>query len=309
MNNTVQEKADLELAKISDYSDEQPENALIQIIPEFQYKSRYYFFLKTIAALCSCLPPIFKKSPAKNKEENILLPPRSILSIGTKTLVLDLDETLIHSSLKPAIYYDFMINVDNQFKTHKVFINIRPGVNEFLEKVSSLFEVIVFTASISKYAEPLLNKIDPNGYIKGRLFRDSCSIINGNYVKDLSKLGRNLKDVIIIDNSPMSYSLQPYNGIPIISWFDDKEDRELEKLVPILEELTKVEDIRCTLKDLRANKLKISSENIANLNNQSFQQQIYIQKLSFDKKGLYNSSKRETLFEFDDNEQNLQINL
>lgn len=64
-----------------------------------------------------------------------------------------------------------------------------------------------------------------------------------NYVKDLSRLGRDMRHVIIVDNSPFAYSLQPENAIPIKSWFDDQTDRELYELLPILEELSKVEDV------------------------------------------------------------------
>lgn len=63
------------------------------------------------------------------------------------------------------------------------------------------------------------------------------------YVKDLCKLGRKLKDVIIVDNSPFSYYLNPENAVPIISWFDDLEDRELMQLVPVLEHLASVDDV------------------------------------------------------------------
>ena len=63
------------------------------------------------------------------------------------------------------------------------------------------------------------------------------------YVKDLSRLGRHLKDIIILDNSPISYYLNPENAVPIKSWFDDLEDRELLELIPVFEHLAKVEDV------------------------------------------------------------------
>ena len=61
-----------------------------------------------------------------------------------------------------------------------------------------------------------------------RLFRESCVYDRGNYVKDLSKLGREMKRTIIIDNSPASYLFQPQNAIPCSSWFDDKNDTLLK---------------------------------------------------------------------------------
>jgi RNA polymerase II subunit A small phosphatase-like protein len=55
------------------------------------------------------------------------------------------------------------------------------------------------------------------------------------FVKDMSKLGRPMKDSIIIDNSPTSYLLQPENGMPILSWYDDKKDDKLYELIPVLQ--------------------------------------------------------------------------
>ena len=63
----------------------------------------------------------------------------------------------------------------------------------------------MFTASLSKYAEPLFARLDPKKVAEGLLFREHCTFYNGLFVKDMSRLGRNLEDVIIIDNSPTSY--------------------------------------------------------------------------------------------------------
>jgi RNA polymerase II subunit A small phosphatase-like protein len=78
---------------------------------------------------------------------------------------------------------------------------------------------------------------DPQNYVTHSLYREHCSFHNGSYVKDLTKLGRDLKKVIIVDNSPMSYYFQPENAIPVLSWFGDKEDRELFKLIQFLERI------------------------------------------------------------------------
>ena len=85
----------------------------------------------------------------------------------------------------------------------------------------------MFTASLSKYAEPLYSKLDKNKVTTALLFREHCSFYNGIFVKDLAKLGRSLNDVIIIDNSPSSYLFQPENALPCTSWYDNKKDREL----------------------------------------------------------------------------------
>lgn len=163
---------------------------------------------------------------------------------GQKTLVLDLDETLVHSSFRPVPSPDFVISIDLDGVTHRVYVQKRPGVDEFLEQVASKFEVIVFTASLGAYANPVMDILDPKGFIKVRLFRESCVQHYGNYVKDLSLLGRRLEDTLIIDNSPFSYMFQPDNAIPCTSWFNDKLDRELYDLVPfLLEQIVPAEDV------------------------------------------------------------------
>ena len=110
--------------------------------------------------------------------------------------------------------------------------------------MSKYFEIVIFTASLSKYANPLLDIIDPKKVCSYRLYRDHCTLINGIFVKELKRLNRNIKDIIIIDNSPTSYAFNPQNGIPIKSWFEDKNDNELEKLEPFLKFLSKVDDIK-----------------------------------------------------------------
>ena len=176
------------------------------------------------------------------KSIDLYLPPNLT---SKKTLVLDLDETLVHSQFGPfEIPSDVVINIEIENELHDIHVLIRPGVKEFLEKMSQIYEIVIFTASISKYAGPLLDILDKDKFCSYRLFREHCTLINTSFAKDLKKLGRNLKDVIIVDNSPMAYLLNTENGIPILTWFDNKNDKELYKISPLLEFLSQVNDVR-----------------------------------------------------------------
>ena len=152
---------------------------------------------------------------AGRKEGDIVLPDKLDKDRGKKTLVLDLDETLVHSCFKPVPNPDYIIPVEIEGQIIDVYVVKRPWCDHFLEAVAPHFEVVVFTASLGKYANPLLDLMDPRNLVRHRLFRESCVIHQGNYVKDLSVMGRPLGDLILVDNSPHSYSLQLSNAVPI----------------------------------------------------------------------------------------------
>ncbi|KAI9493579.1 HAD-like domain-containing protein [Zychaea mexicana] len=176
-----------------------------------------------------------------------LLPPVAAEHVGRKCLVLDLDETLVHSSFKIIPHPDFIVpvEIDNQY--HNVYVLKRPGVDEFMRKMGEKYEIVVFTASLSKYADPVLDKLDIHKVVKHRLFREACCNHKGNYVKDLSHLGRDLTDTMILDNSPASYIFHNANAVPVSTWFNDPHDTELTDLVAFLEDLTLVDDVTMVL--------------------------------------------------------------
>ncbi|KAK9389493.1 HAD-like domain-containing protein [Lipomyces mesembrius] len=188
-------------------------------------------------------------SDPQSKAPVALLAPVADELKGRKCLVLDLDETLVHSSFKYLQQADFVIPVEIEAQYHNVYVIKRPGVDEFMRRVGRLYEIVVFTASVSKYGDPLLDQLDVHNVVHHRLFRESCYNHQGNYVKDLSQLGRPLEDIIILDNSPASYIFHPQHAVPVSSWFSDAHDNELLDLVPFLEDLAsdRVPDVSLVL--------------------------------------------------------------
>lgn len=169
--------------------------------------------------------------------------------MNKKCVVIDLDETLVHSSFKPVSNADFIVPVEIDGTVHQVYVLKRPYVDEFLQKMGELFECVLFTASLAKYADPVADLLDKWGVFRSRLFRESCVFHRGNYVKDLSRLGRDLGQVVIIDNSPASYIFHPDNAVPCSSWFDDTADTELLDLLPFFEGLARVDNVYTVLKN------------------------------------------------------------
>ena len=170
-------------------------------------------------------------------------------------MVLDLDETLIHSDINNTF-----VNHD-KIITYKVLKNdveneiiipliLRPGVKQFLKKVSKIYEVILFTASQKNYADNILNYLDPeNKLIKHRLYRENCITlfeIEKINIKDLRILSdRLLENIVVVDNSLYSFANQLSNGILITSFFNDKYDKELDNLASyLIEFLAKAKDVR-----------------------------------------------------------------
>jgi RNA polymerase II subunit A small phosphatase-like protein len=206
--------------------------------PQQQSESEYKARLRRIQAQAKNLSPM---NPAKYAP--LLLRALPAVS-GRKCLVLDVDETLVHSSYKPTAKYDLHLPCEVNGGVCHIYVSYRPHLRQFLEFVKNLFEVVIFTASVDIYCNPLMDKLDPDGTLGAqRLFRDHCSSVNGSYVKDLSLLGRPLDQICIIDNSPVAYLFQPRNAIPIISWFDDPNDTELTDLMPTLRALAEAPDV------------------------------------------------------------------
>lgn len=182
-----------------------------------------------------------------------LPPPRPLMSkrYSKKTLVLDLDETLIHSQSRGSKFsagHMVEVKLQNQLAT-LYFVNKRPFCDEFLRNVSQWYNLIVFTASVQAYADPMIDWLEREGkYFSQRFYRQHCTqTSNGSYVKDLSRIDTELSKMIIIDNSPVSYSMHPKNAIAIEGWISDPSDHSLLYLVPLLQALRYTTDVRSFL--------------------------------------------------------------
>ena len=182
------------------------------------------------------------------------------------TLVLDLDETLVYVtdtkdnySLIPQIKFEYFVLDESEkyikenmskFGINKVkksvgFLVVRPGCNMFLNLLKKFYdEIVVFTSSQYSYAEEIIKIIDKNKIISKIYSRKDCSFFDDVFYKDLNKINDDLSHTIIIDNYPECYLLQHFNGLPIPSFTGNPKDNELLKLIPLLERLAKVKDVR-----------------------------------------------------------------
>jgi Dullard-like phosphatase family protein len=209
--------------------------------------SLWFWFLK----LFCCHHRPSPKSEKRIHQKFQLFKPISTKNLNRKKmLVLDLDETLIHSSLKKLKKYDFTISmyIDNRVSTF--YVAERPHLHKFMEEVSKWYHVVIFTASLKNYADLVIDKVDKKNKILKRYYRESCEPILGGqqYIKDLSVLKTDLSRCIIVDNSEVSFSKNKENGIPILSYMgQDSDDKELLHLLTLLEALRHVSDVRSIL--------------------------------------------------------------
>ena len=204
--------------------------------------SLYHIYREKIHRIINQNGSIFASSAyfKNNNKLNVSIPVPYLAKKSNKqyTLVLDLDETLIH----------FKPNPNNE---ESGTIKIRPYLMEFLEKIKDYYELVVFTAATQEYADPIINALETNKkYFDYRLYRKHTIIIDNDFVKDLSKLGRDMSKTIIVDNMEQNYKLQKSNGITIRPfWGKDNEDTALVDLLDILIKIVdKKMDVRMGLK-------------------------------------------------------------
>ncbi|KAF1922059.1 NLI interacting factor-like phosphatase-domain-containing protein [Ampelomyces quisqualis] len=228
------------------------------------------------AALKSPTGPVLTPSKQLTRFPRAPQPPRPLVprrqpsysSKGTsavethkKTLIIDLDETLIHSMSKGGRFQTGrMVEVKLQASMGAggqiigpqvpilYYVHKRPYCDEFLKKVSKWYNLVIFTASVQEYADPVIDWLEvERKYFAGRYYRQHCTLRNGAYIKDLAQVEPDLSKVMILDNSPLSYIFHPDNAIPIEGWISDPTDYELQHLIPLLEGLQYATDVRALL--------------------------------------------------------------
>lgn len=203
-------------------------------------------FLQSYQAL-TFVKTLKATDPSVIAQKKVNLPRREAHK-NRKTLVFDMDETLIHCNESTDMPSDVILPI--LFPNGEIVeagVNVRPYAIECLKELSQYYEIVVFTASHSCYANVVLDYLDPQGqYIHHRLFRESCVVTDeGVHIKDLRVIGnRNLQDLVLIDNAAYSFGFQVDNGIPIIPFYDNPADQELRHLTPYLKFLGSAKDMR-----------------------------------------------------------------
>ncbi|OMJ91319.1 hypothetical protein SteCoe_6107 [Stentor coeruleus] len=223
---------------------------MIQDLPEITAKAPNLIFSAPVLHIVNEEDSHTYDTDSEPESKTIIKSPKCrVLAMKTRstpriTLVLDLDETLVHSEMNPLPHSDVIFKIKVNQIEHTIYVAYRPGLLEFLKSVCKKFEVVIFTASMKKYAEEVLKSLEQHIRLRYKLYRDNCVEIKGQYVKDLRILGRDLKKVVIVDNSEQAFSCQPENGILISSWFKDQNDRELENVHKLLMNMEMYEDVR-----------------------------------------------------------------
>ena len=195
------------------------------------YKNAFFYFFNYILRIINLQGSIIGSTIVQNHlldSKNLMIPYIKTKNIKKYSLVLDLEETLLH----------FNINITNNSEG---VVNIRPGAIKFLDSISEYYELIVFNEGEQKYTDILIDSLEENKiYFEQRFYRDHVTIDNNDIVKDLIKIGRELDKIIIVDNMPQNFKWQKENGIMIKSfWGENPNDNILSELEIILIKIAK----------------------------------------------------------------------
>ncbi|XP_044291378.1 mitochondrial import inner membrane translocase subunit TIM50 [Varanus komodoensis] len=152
------------------------------------------------------------------------------------TLVIELTDVLLHP--------EWSLVTGWRFKK-------RPGIDNLFQQLAPLYEIVIFTSETGMTAFPLIDSVDPHGFISYRLFRDATRYMDGHHVKDISCLNRDPAKVVVVDCKKEAFRLQPFNGMALKKWDGNSDDRALFDLAAFLKTvaLSGVEDVRSVLEN------------------------------------------------------------
>lgn len=210
-------------------------------------------FFDTFEVACK-LNEMSSLTQQKNNQKALLPPNVS----GKPTLILDMDEHLIHSCEMNGFHKNMTtgtIITINRAVGQNLRLNMRerPYLRTFLSVISEHFELVLFTAGEESYARKVIEIIDPDNYISHHLFRKHCTAYNSFiYVKDLKRLGRDMTRLAIMDNSSIAYATDLDNAVPMYPWRGDEPrdlfDVELIEVIPLLLKMKKEPNFQTFLK-------------------------------------------------------------
>ena len=222
------------------------ENKNLELISEKETEEKNSSFYNKLKYYFNLYFNNFTSLLEKNKVNPPFLP-KLDTNLYKYTLVLDLDETLVH-------YVE---------EENSAYVQVRPYADYFLKELSQHFEIVLFTAAEEDYTGIVLNELNKNKYITHILCRKYTEFKNGCYIKDLSKLGRDLSKVCIVDNNKDNFSLQPENGLCISSYYGEQNDNELYLLCADLMKIVEIQpdDIRTVIKKIDADMQNRYNEN------------------------------------------------
>lgn len=216
---------------------------------EEDYVFSPFAFIKNIPSQSQHSQPQLRDIPPKTR------------STPEATLVVDLEETLMYSSLTVIEDAEYTFNTVFQDHQYKVYMVLRPFVKEFLQSVAKNYELFIYTCAKREYGEKIVDILDPQRKLfRHRLYQDDCSCVLGHYIKDLNILGRDLAKTVVLDNAPHTYPHHLMNTIPIKSWSGESNDKELQKLIHYMEKICSAEDFREVLKKRKDHFHRLLSE-------------------------------------------------
>ncbi|XP_074893895.1 CTD small phosphatase-like protein 2-B isoform X1 [Buteo buteo] len=214
--------------------------------PQPRYKGAYFSGLPADECQDPAAPSLLVPAvPAPGRDG-----PRKTRSTPERTLVLELEGTLVCSSMLAGWRQGAVATFTTVFQgdSYKVHVKLRPHVEQFLESLSKTYEIFIFTTAKRDYAEKVLDVLDPKKKLVRRcLSQPDCLCARGSYWKDLTRLGRDLAKTVALDHAIQGFPTQAANWIPVQRWWGDPRDEELLRLTPLLGQLGRADDVRAEI--------------------------------------------------------------